>query len=64
MNPFSVAGHLSQFAGEPRENPNARSAGVQSARFHMSPAAARGRGEGESRLAAKWRLLKGGTHRC
>ena len=64
MKQFSVACHLSQFGGEPRENPNAGSAGVDSARFHSSPAAARGRGEGESGAAAKWRLLNGGTHRC
>ena len=55
MNPFSVACQLIQFAGD---------VGVASARFHMSPAAARGRSEGESGGAAKLRLLQGGTHPC
>ena len=64
MNPFSVACHLNQFAGEPRENPNAGSAGVHSMQFNSSLAAASGRGEGESGIAAKLRLLNGGTHRC
>ena len=64
MKQFSVACHLIRFPGEPRENPNAGSAGVASARFHSSPAAASGRGEGESGVAAKFRLLQGDTHRC
>ena len=64
MNPFSVACHLIRFGGEPRVNSNAGSAGVHSMQFNSSLAAASGRGEGESGVAAKWRLLNGGTHRC